>query len=381
MRGRRILLGAAVLALALPVAPAAAQTEPARAAATIVDFGFEPAELTVPVETTVTWTNTGERPHTATDRGGTFDTDPIVPGSTGEATLTVPGTYNYFCRINPGRMNARIIVQPGPEPPTVQRVEALDPAREGQVLSFNPTQLTVGAGSAILFANVGGAPHSLTADDGSFDTGVVDPGAEQGRFAGGNVSITLETPGTFPFHCEIHPAAMTGTITVAGDAPAEAPPSPTATGPPAGIDIADFEFQPVEQSVQPGSEVTWTNGGRAAHTATFDDIDLDTAEIAPGEGATLTAPADPGSYSYFCAVHPARMRGVLVVIDEEIEDPTQQVTAPPAEAGRSPGAPGPADAETTIGGIAVYTLAMITVGIGAFLGGFGLSGFARGERE
>jgi hypothetical protein len=25
-------------------------------------------------------------------------------------------------------------------------------------------------------ANVGGKPHTLTADDGSFDTGVVDPG-------------------------------------------------------------------------------------------------------------------------------------------------------------------------------------------------------------
>ena len=28
---------------------------------------------------TVTWTNTGERPHTATDRGGTFDTQPSTP--------------------------------------------------------------------------------------------------------------------------------------------------------------------------------------------------------------------------------------------------------------------------------------------------------------
>lgn len=376
MRLRRLLVAVAVLALVLPPVPAAAQDQ---AEVTIVDFGFEAPELTVPVGATVTWTNTGERPHTVTDRGGTFDTDPIVPGGTGQVTVTAPGTYEYFCRINPGRMNARLVVEAGAEPAPVQRVQALDPAREGEVLRFDPNELTVAAGSAIVFANVGGAPHTLTADDGSFDTGIVDPGAEQGRFAGGNESIALDTPGTFAFHCEIHPAAMTGTLTVAGDEPAEAPPPPAATGPPAAVDIADFEFQPVERSVQPGVEVTWSNTGQAPHTATFDDVELDTEQIEPGAGATLTAPTDPGSYSYFCAVHPARMRGVLVVVDEGITDPTQQVSAPAQQEG-GPSPPTPEarpDPVASTGGSGVLALALATVALGAFLGGFGLSGFLR----
>jgi plastocyanin len=232
-----------------------------------------------------------------------------------------------------------------------------------------------------VFANVGGAPHSLTADDGSFDTGIVDPGAEQGRFAGSNESIALDTPGTYTFHCEIHPAAMTGTLTVTGDEPAEAPP-PAATGPPAAIDIADFEFRPVEQSVSPSADVTWTNTGQAPHTATFDDVELNTDQIDPGGEATLSAPADPGSYSYFCAIHPARMRGVLVVVDEGIPDPTQEVVAPPPEeAGPAPpteGAEGdPAAPAVETGGGGVFALALVTVAVGAFLGGFGLSAFLR----
>ena len=74
------------------------------------------------------------------------------------------------------------------------------------------------AGSTILFANVGGKPHTLTADDGSFDTGVVTPGAEGGRFAGSNATVPCQQPGTIPFHCEVHPAAMKGTLTVTGEA-------------------------------------------------------------------------------------------------------------------------------------------------------------------
>ena len=65
----------------------------------------------------MTWTNTGERPHTATDRGGTFDTKPIAPGASAEVTLSTPGTYFYFCRINPAKMNRVLTVEPGADEP------------------------------------------------------------------------------------------------------------------------------------------------------------------------------------------------------------------------------------------------------------------------
>jgi plastocyanin len=373
MRARRLLMAVALLALAAPPAPLAAQGQGTTTQAQIVDFAFQAPELTVPVGATVTWTNTGSRPHTVTDRGGTFDTDPIAPGATGSVTLTVPGTYSYFCRINPGRMNATITVQPGAG--RVQRIEATDQAREGESLRFNPNQLTVPAGGAIVLANVGGVPHTLTADDGSFDTGIVDPGAEKGRFAGSNKSVTLDTPGTYTFHCDIHPAAMQGMVTVTGAAGGQTRP-PVAAGPPVAIGIADFEFQPPEQSVQPGAQVTWNNMGRAPHTATFDDVQLDTATIQPGASGVVNAPQEPGSYSYFCAIHPGRMRAVLVVVDQGIADPTVEVAAPPRAAGSLPPEPAPAAAATG-GGVGVYALALITVAIGAFLGGFGLSGFLR----
>ena len=363
MRALRIgAVVAMVMAFAVPLGPVRAQTG---GNVDIVDFDFSPVSQTVSVNSKVTWKNTGSRPHTVTDRGGTFDTDAVAPNKSATLSFTAPGTYHYFCRINPSKMNG-ILVVTGVGAAPVQRVEALDPALPNESLRFESTQLQATTGSAILFANVGGKPHTFTADDGSFDSGVVPPGPEGGRFAGTNVSVTLSRPGTFPFHCEIHPAAMKGTLTVTGEARA----GPTAaSSAPRNLDIdaKDFEFAPAEVSVAPGGKVTWTNKGDAPHTATFDDVGLDTQRLSPGAKGTLDAPEKPGSYSYRCTIHPAKMRGVLVVVGETTPDPTKQVAAKgPAAA---TGAKGP--------GGGIKTLVLVTAIIAAFLGGFGISAFAQ----
>ena len=363
---------AAALALGLAAsvpfwtAPAktAAQTA-GQATNTIVDFDYTPLNMTVDVGTTVTWANTGQRPHTVTDRGGTFDTNPVLPGSKGTVSFTAPGTYHYFCRINPSKMNGIIVVKPGAQPSAANRIEAVDPALPAETLRFDPNNLQVQAGSTILFANVGGKPHTLTADDGSFDTGIVPPGAEGGRFAGSNASVTVKTPGTHTFHCEIHPAVMKGTLTVVGEEKT-GPPPPSAAPPTGSVNMVDFAFQPPQASVAPGGTVTWKNAGKVAHTATFDDVQLDTNVVAPGAEGTVTAPTKPGSYSYRCNIHPAKMRGVLVVVGQNTSDPTKKVVAAPAS---SVGNAGP--------GGGVEAVAIAAVAIGAFLGGMGIAAFLR----
>jgi len=262
-------------------------------------------------------------------------------------------------------MNGILVVKATGAAP-VQRVEALDPALPGEALRFEPAQLQTTTGSAILFANVGGKPHTFTADDGSFDSGVVPPGPEGGRFAGTNVSVTISKPGTFGFHCDIHPAVMKGTLTVTGDARA-GPAAASSASRAVGLDMQDFAFAPPETSIAPGGKATWSNKGKAAHTATFDDVSLDTGRLEPGSSGSITAPEKPGSYSYRCNIHPAKMRGVLVVVGETTPDPTKQAAAQgPAAA---TGAKGPS------GG--VTTLVLVTAIIASFLGGFGISAFTR----
>jgi plastocyanin len=385
MRTLRLLPLLALTGLVLLAAPATASPAPAAVAdapagavqgaeqARIVDFDFAPRRLIVQAGATVTWSNTGQRPHTATDRGGTFDTKPIDPGGSAEVTFSVPGTYFYFCRINPSKMNGVVTVEEGGDPARAVRVQAVDPGQIGDRLRFDPPELSVQAGTTLLVANVGGKPHTLTADDGSFDTGIIDPGAEGGRFAGKNASITLEEAGTFRFHCEVHPAAMKGVVTVTGQAAGGGAPAAASAGPrEVDVGAVDFAFEPKDASVAPGGKVTVTNRGQAPHTMTLDDQPLDTGNIAPGASADLTAPDQPGSYSYRCNVHPARMRGVLVVLGRDTEDPTAQAAAPPPAAPAAAGGGGPG------GGVSAFVLA--TAVVAAFLGGIGLSAFALRRR-
>jgi plastocyanin len=374
MRAFRLLPLLALTSLVLVAAPAAAAAAQDGGEAEIVDFDFSPRRLTVEAGTKVTWSNTGERPHTATDRGGTFDTKPIAPGASAEVTLSAPGTYFYFCRINPAKMNGVLTVEEGADEARTARVQAVDPGQTGDKLRFDPAELSVAAGTTLLVANVGGKPHTLTADDGSFDTGIVDPGAQGGRFAGKNASVTMNKAGTFKFHCEIHPAAMKGVVTVTGEAAAAGPAQASAGPREVDVGAVDFSFEPKDASVAAGGKVTVTNRGQAPHTMTLDDVDLDTGNIAPGASAELTAPDAPGSYSYRCAVHPARMRGVLVVLGRDTEDPNAQAAAPAvapaATGGGGGGGPG--------GGVTAFVLASAVVA--AFLGGVGVSAFALRRR-
>ena len=66
----------------------------------IDNFTFEPAQLTVKVGTTVTWTNRDDIPHTIVSAGKfrskTMDTD-----GTFSFTFTAAGDYKYFCSLHP----------------------------------------------------------------------------------------------------------------------------------------------------------------------------------------------------------------------------------------------------------------------------------------
>jgi len=88
-----------------PGAPAATN------AVLIRDFAFSPATLTVPVGTTVTWTNQDQDPHTVTAPGGAFKSPTLNTGDTFRFTFTTPGRYDYLCTIHPF-MTATVVVTP-----------------------------------------------------------------------------------------------------------------------------------------------------------------------------------------------------------------------------------------------------------------------------
>jgi plastocyanin len=89
---------------------AGAQEKPATAEVKIDNFSFGPAALTVPVGTTVTWTNRDDIPHTVVSTDGVFKSKVLDTDEKFTYTFSKAGTYPYFCSIHP-KMTAKVIVQ------------------------------------------------------------------------------------------------------------------------------------------------------------------------------------------------------------------------------------------------------------------------------
>jgi plastocyanin len=74
-----------------------------------------------------------------------------------------------------------------------------------QNFTFDPASVTVPAGSTITWTNLDAAAHQIASDTQAFMGNPMSQGSIY--------SFTFMTPGTFPYHCAIHPF-MKGTITV-----------------------------------------------------------------------------------------------------------------------------------------------------------------------
>jgi plastocyanin len=70
---------------------------------------------------------------------------------------------------------------------------------------FQPNRLEIPAGTTIVWTNKGQVIHTVSAENGEFDSGPIQPGERR--------SITFTQPGTFSFHCTPHPF-MRGVIVV-----------------------------------------------------------------------------------------------------------------------------------------------------------------------
>src|SRR5574337_207231 len=153
-------LGAIALGIALlfsvgtAYVPAADSTN--NGAVTIQNFAFGPDTLTIPVGTTVTWTNKDSVSHTVTSKNGTFDSGALSQGQTFQFTFNAPGPYDYSCTLHRS-MTAKIIVTSQAE--DIQEFALIHSLND---LKIYPATLTVKKGVKVRLFN--------TATDGSHPT-------------------------------------------------------------------------------------------------------------------------------------------------------------------------------------------------------------------
>jgi len=86
------------------------QSSPANVAVKIDNFVFGPQAITVPVGTTVTWTNSDDIPHTAVSTDGVFKSKVMDTNEKFSYTFTKAGTYSYYCSVHP-KMTGQVVVK------------------------------------------------------------------------------------------------------------------------------------------------------------------------------------------------------------------------------------------------------------------------------
>ncbi len=83
---------------------------------------------------------------------------------------------------------------------TVATVDGPEATVEMVNFAYRPTELTVRPGTKVTWRNRDSVPHSATARDGSWDTGLFDGGTER--------SVNFEEEGEWEYYCTIHPSMV-----------------------------------------------------------------------------------------------------------------------------------------------------------------------------
>lgn len=79
----------------------------------------------------------------------------------------------------------------------------------------------------------------------------------------------------------------------------------------AEVKIDNFSFGPVAITVKAGTTVTWTNRDDIPHTVVSDDKLFKSKVLDTDEKFSYTF-SKPGTYPYFCSIHP-KMTGKVIV--------------------------------------------------------------------
>ena len=68
--------------------------------------------------------------------------------------------------------------------------------------SFSPQPVQAKVGDTVAWKNDDSPPHSATMDAGTCDTDTISPGS--------SAMLVFTAPGTYTYHCKIHPSQMKG---------------------------------------------------------------------------------------------------------------------------------------------------------------------------
>jgi plastocyanin len=212
----------------------------------IQNYAFVPQTLYVLPGTTVRWTNRDSAAHTTTSDTGLWNSGDLGQGQTFSYTFNTVGTYPYHCGRHPGMQGTIVVIMPGTGTPEVTQTATSQPTQTAQATgtaqvtgtaqatgtaqptrtpsivniriesyAYNSNNVSISAGTTVRWTNYDNDLHSVTENNGLFDSG---------RFSQGQSwQYTFNTPGTYTYFCTVHGQFMTGTVNVTAAQPTETP--------------------------------------------------------------------------------------------------------------------------------------------------------------
>ena len=179
----------AALVVGVFIAPAAASA----ATATIkITNRLEPASLSVAAGTTIRFVNADDERHRMRSQSGPseFDSHNLEPGQSYSMTLTAKGTYTYLDEREDDdtRYHGTIVVGgsnasggggasgggSGGGSTSIAPATSASVSMAGR--SFSPSTVTIEAGGSVTFRNDDDRAHTVTANDGAFNSGTISEG-------------------------------------------------------------------------------------------------------------------------------------------------------------------------------------------------------------
>lgn len=102
---------------------------------------------------------------------------------------------------------------PAPTPPSPRPSTPAQRVVYVEDFAFEPSTLTIGTGTRVLWVNRGLVEHTTTADEGQAEAWASRPLAPR-KSTGDAFSRVFDSPGTYSYHCSLHPTLMRGVVTV-----------------------------------------------------------------------------------------------------------------------------------------------------------------------
>jgi plastocyanin len=120
------------------------------------------------------------------------------------------------------------------------------------------------------------------------------------------------------------------------------------------IAIKNYAFSPAAVTVSAGTKVTWTNDDTAPHTVTVSSgpVKFSSPTLQKGDSFTYTF-TTPGTYTYYCAVHPDMTAKVVVAgspTTTPTPTPTGSTPVPTPSTSTSMPMPGPSGSDCAVSG-------------------------------